>query len=173
MATPINPTSLEAVQASSLASAKSQIVTLNNNLTAIYMTEFNNWSISVLAGRIPNTDPPKPPPAFVVGYFPDPTTGPGSMGPFGDMIIEWPFPKVGTEPVCAVPPIPQVPGHAVEGGWKIGKAIPGGQGVWFQALDGDTTADGATGPGLSQDGVQGLFMKVGFPMGNGWFKKIG
>lgn len=174
MADPIEvpATSLAAVQASSLAAVKLQVVNLNNNLITIFMTAFNSWSVSVMAGRIPNTDPPKPPMAFVVGYVTDATSGPGSLSPYGDLVIQWPQPAVGTQPVCPMPHIPEVPVHA-EGTWKIGIAIPGGNGIWFQALEGDKTPDGLSGPGISQDGVAGLFTKVGFPMGTGWFKKIG
>lgn len=166
-----NPTNLEEVQASALASAKAQVANLNSNLTSVFMTGFNNWATSVMAGKIPNTDPPRPPAAFVVGYFNDPTSGPGSMGPYGDMVVKWAFPTPGTEPVCPMPPIPQLPVHT-EGMFKIGIAIPGGNGIWFQALQGDNTPDGTTAPGTSQDGVHGLFQKVGFTMGNGWFKKL-
>lgn len=165
-------TSLAAVQANALAAVKAQVANLNSNLISLYTTAFNNWATSVLAGRIPNTDPPQPPMAYVVGYANDPTSGPGSLSPYGDIVVQWPYPAVGTQPVCPMPHIPEVPTHA-EGTWKIGIAIPGGQGIWFQALEGDKTPDGVSGPGVSQDGVAGLFTKFSFPMGAGWFKKIG
>lgn len=171
MTTPdYSATTLEAAQANTLAAIKGQVANLNDQLKGVYLTGFNNWAISVTAGRAPNTDPPKPPSSYVVGYFTDPTSGPG-VPPYG-VPVQWAYPAVGTQPVCEMPPVPGVVVHAAGTG-KIGIAIPGGRGVWFQALDGDTTPDGTVAPGTSADGVHGLFQKVGFPMGAGWFQKIG
>jgi hypothetical protein len=44
-----------------------------------------------------------------VGYFDDPTSGPGSKSPYGDTVVQWAYPAFGTAPVCAQPAIPDVP----------------------------------------------------------------
>jgi hypothetical protein len=102
-------TTLEAAQANTLASVQSQVENLNNALKSNYLTTFNNWAQSVLAGRSDNSNPPKPPMAYAVGYFNDPTSGPGSIGPYGEKIIQWAYPAQGNTPVCAMPAIPSVP----------------------------------------------------------------
>src|SRR5215471_1135065 len=84
-------TSLVAAQANQLASSTIMVQQLNDNLKTIYLTAFNNWKISVDAGRIPNTNPPKPPKAYVVST-------PDANG------FQWPVP--GNDPVCDMPPIP-------------------------------------------------------------------
>ena len=102
-------TTLQAAQANTLAAVQVQVDNMNAALKANYMTAFNNWAQSVLAGRIDNTNPPQPPMGYVVGYFNDPTTGPGSIGPYGDTVIQWAYPMASTTPVCQQPPLPQTP----------------------------------------------------------------
>ena len=104
-------TTLEAAQSNTLAAVQNQVKALNDSLQADYLTKFNNWATSVLAGRWDNSDPPQPPKAFVVGYFSDPTTGGGSStpGPYANQVVKWAYPAVGTEPVCSRPPLPSVP----------------------------------------------------------------
>ena len=90
--TPVIPdTSLATAQANVRASSEAQAEHLNENLTSIYLTAFNSWKISVDAGRIDNSNPPKPPVAYVVN-----DTGGG-----------WYFPVQGDQPVCDMPPIPE------------------------------------------------------------------
>ena len=101
--------SLETAQANTLAAVQTQVANLNDNLKSNYLTAFNNWSISVLAGRSDNTNPPQPPKAYVVGYFTDPTTGPGSNGAYTKDPVQWAYPAVGSDPVCPMPPVPSVP----------------------------------------------------------------
>jgi hypothetical protein len=96
-------TTLEAAQANTLASITAQLPGLNENLKSSYMTAFNNWAQSVIIGRTPNTGYPLPPMAYAVGYFVDPTSTLVS----GDIL--WAYPKQGADPVCALPPIPDVP----------------------------------------------------------------
>ena len=83
-------TSLEAAQANSMAAAKDTCARMNSNLQIIYLGAFNNWKISVDAGRIDNTNPPKPPVGYVV------VTGPDGFS----------YPELGTAAVCDMPPIP-------------------------------------------------------------------
>jgi len=104
-------TTVEAAQANTLAAVTAQVAKMNDALKADYLTKFNNWSISVLAGRSDNSNPPKPPMAFAVGYFDDPTTGKGTLtpGPYAYRVIQWAYPAVGNQPVCDMPPIPSIP----------------------------------------------------------------
>ena len=102
-------TSLQAAQANALAATQQQVSNLNDALKSNYLTTFNNWAQSVLAGRSDNSNPPQPPKAFVVGYFTDPTSGPGASGAYGTMPIQWPYPAAGSDPVCPMPAIPSVP----------------------------------------------------------------
>ena len=66
-------TTLEAAMANTLAAVTLQVQQFNEQLKAGYQTTFNNWSISVQAGRLDNVNPPKPPNAYVVGFFTDST----------------------------------------------------------------------------------------------------
>jgi hypothetical protein len=110
MSTPdFSATTLEAAQANTLAAVQLQVANLNDGLKSDYLTAFGNWSQSVLAGRSDNSNPPQPPKAFLVGYFNDPTTGPGSTGPYANKIVQWAYPATGTDPVCVLPPIPSIP----------------------------------------------------------------
>jgi hypothetical protein len=105
-------TTLEAAQANTLAAVQVQVGRMNDALKSDYLTRFGNWSISVLAGRSDNSNPPKPPMAFVVGYFNDPTTGGGqdkNPGPYGNIVVQWAYPAVSSTPVCGMPPVPSVP----------------------------------------------------------------
>src|ERR1051326_1125005 len=85
-------TSLVAAQANQLASSTIMVGQLNDNLKSIYLTAFNNWKISVDAGRIANTNPPQPP----VGYE---ISKPDAHG------FQWPM--MGKTLVCDMPPIPE------------------------------------------------------------------
>jgi|SRR5450432_1367427 hypothetical protein len=103
-------TTLQGAQANTLAAITSQVANANINLQSGYMTAFNNWLLSWNAGRTPDkSSAPKPPNDYVVGYFNDPTTGPGSLGPYGDTIVQWAYPALGTNPVCPMPAIPDMP----------------------------------------------------------------
>ena len=101
-------TSLAAVQANTLAAVHLQVSALNEKLTSIYQTAFSNWLISWNAARISDkATAPEPPLGYVVGYFSDPTSGPGSLGPYGDTVVQWAYPAIGSTPVCAKPAIPE------------------------------------------------------------------
>jgi hypothetical protein len=110
MSTPdFSATSLQAAQANTLSAVQQQVANLNEALKSNYLTAFSNWSQSVLAGRSDNSNPPQPPKAYVVGFFNDPTTGPGSQGTYANQVVQWAYPAIGTDPVCAMPAIPAVP----------------------------------------------------------------
>ena len=82
-------TTLEAAMANTLAAVKIQVDQFNEQVKANYLTSFNNWSLSVVAGRSDNTNPPQPPNAYVVGYFTDPTNNKA----------QWAYPATGVAPV--------------------------------------------------------------------------
>jgi hypothetical protein len=151
-------TSLAAAQANQLASSTVMVAQLNNNLKSIYLTAFNNWTISVDAGRIPNTNPPNPPTAYVVSK-------PDANG------FQWPVP--GTDPVCDMPPIPEdhftvvpkVP-NTIHVGHTIG-------GEWFSVGDGDTFPSGMKTPPIPDStGVLHTYEKYGAPVGPGWYLQL-
>lgn len=151
-------TSLAAAQANQLASSTVMVAQLNDNLKTIYLTAFNNWCISVNAGRIPNTNPPKPPKAYVV-------SSPDANG------FQWPVP--GTDPVCAIPPVPvdhytvvpKTPNTIV-----IGQSIGG---AWFSVGDGDTFPAGMTTPPIPDaSSVPHTYTKYGAPVGPGWYLQV-
>jgi hypothetical protein len=104
-------TTLEAAQANTLAAVTARVAQMNDALKTDYLTRFNNWSLSVLAGRSDNSNPPQPPKAFVVGFFNDPTTGGGKLtpGPFANKVVQWAYPVQENDPVCDLPPIPSIP----------------------------------------------------------------
>lgn len=84
-------TSLAAAQATVAASSRAQVELLNANLKTIYLGKFNDWKISVDAGKIDNLNPPTPPMAYVLS-----TNAEGFS-----------FPSLGSDWVCGMPPIPQ------------------------------------------------------------------
>jgi hypothetical protein len=94
--TDIAATTLQAAMANSRAGVQSQVNDWNEALKTDYLTVFNNWALSVLAGRADNSNPPKPPNAYVVGFFTDSTNS----------LAQWAYPVAGTQPVSAMPAVP-------------------------------------------------------------------
>jgi hypothetical protein len=92
----VSATTLAAAQANVQASSLAQAALLNENLKTIYLSAFHDWTISVVAGRIDNANPPKPPAGWVVVPVEDPTW-PG---------VFWDFPQKSGPPVCEMPPVP-------------------------------------------------------------------
>ncbi len=84
---------LEQAQANYAAEATTVAATLNKSLVDNYQAGFQNWAGQVVAGRIPNTNPPQPPAAYLAVR--------ASNG--------WSYVIRGAERVCAVPAIPQLP----------------------------------------------------------------
>lgn len=153
-------TSLAAAQANQLADSTAMVAQLNTNLTSIYMTAFNNWTISVNAGRIPNTNPPQPPVQYVV-------SAPDKEG------FEWPVLDPAGTPVCAMPPVPadetnsapKVP-NTIDVGPSIG-------GKWFSVGAGDTFPSGMTTPPIpDSSGALHTYEKYAAPVGAGWYLEV-
>ena len=176
MASTIDPylaTTLQQAQANTLAAVTLQVANSNTNLKSNYMTAFSNWLISWNAGRISDkSTAPAPPLGFVVGYFNDPTTGPGTVGPYSNQVVQWAYPALGTVPVCDMPPIPNEPppqSTLPPNHLHIG-AKETASDVWWSAGSDDTFPSGQkTPPVTSDDGVNGLWEKFGAPVGQGWY----
>ncbi len=151
-------TSLVAAQANQLASSTVMMGQLNGNLKSIYLTGFNNWKISVDAGRAPNTNPPKPPMGYEVSR-------PDANG------FQWPV--IGITPVCDMPPIPEdhftvLP--RVANTIDIGKNIGG---KWFSVGLADTFQAGQTTPPIPDvAGALHTYEKYGAPVGPGWYLQL-
>jgi hypothetical protein len=86
----VSATTLAAAQANVRASSLAQAALLNENLKTIYLSAFHDWTISVLAGRIDNCNPPKPPKAYTIKVNDE----------------GFAFPERGGDPVCDMPPVP-------------------------------------------------------------------
>ncbi len=154
-------TTLEAAQANVLASAKLQCDFRNEDLKTIYMTAFNNWKISVDAGRIDTSNPPQPPNGLVVKVDAE----------------GWAYVTRGDQPVCDVPPLPedrsktQAEREAAlpQGVIDIGHSADGGAGVWFAVGPMDTWfKSGKKTPPM--DGH--VYQCVGGAVGKGWYERI-
>jgi hypothetical protein len=103
-------TTIQQAQANTLAAVTAQVANLNSGALSNFQTAWQNWLLNWTAGRVTDkTTAPQPPFGYVVGYFNDPTTGPGSLGPYGDTVIQWAYPALGNTPVCVMPIIPDVP----------------------------------------------------------------
>lgn len=87
-------TSLSAAQANVLASSTDMMNHLNSELKNRYARDFENWKISVLAGRGDTVTMPKPPNAYVLVKDDEGFT----------------FPALGKLPVCDPLPVPDTSG---------------------------------------------------------------
>jgi hypothetical protein len=153
---------LEIAQANVKASAVAQSAALNAQLEFHFQTAFDNWKISVEAGRIPNTNPPRPPKAFA-------PTDDGNG---------WFSPVQGSEPVCEMPPIPEdrfTPKAAPPAmNIDIGAEVPGCGGTWFAAGERDSYPAGKQTPPMQgpPDGLVHVYVRVGTPVGRGWYERV-
>ncbi len=152
---PSNPDIAQALANYATEAARVAAV-LNNNLQSNYVTGFKNWSQLVMAGKIPNTDPPRPPRGYMAATASD----------------GWTYVIQGGDPVMAMPPIPQVPAVGPAGVVAIGSRIASTN--FWAALPQDTAPANFTTPSptTTQDGVMGFFTKVASPCG-GWWEKVG
>ena len=148
------PTSIEAARANILASSTQLVAALNADLKNRYLAAFNDWCISVNAGRIDNTNPPQPPKAY-------------ELAPADENGFVW-YQVSKTTPVCDEPPVPESklnPPAVPDGTVDIGADLGGG---WYAAGPHDRVK-----PGTIITLPNGLkLQKVGFFMGNGWYQKV-
>ena len=163
-------TSLAAAQANIKASAIAQCTLLNGNLKSIYLTAFNNWKISVDAGRIDNTNPPQPPKSYVPVEAPLDAEGLGGSG--------WFFAEQVGPAVCDVPPIPEdrltpkptPPPMNID----MGHSADNGGGHWFTVGDNDSYPVGKQTPPMEgpPDGQVHVYLRVGTAVGKGWYERV-
>jgi len=155
-----DPTSLNAAQANVLAGTQAQCAQLNSNLKSIYLTAFNNWKISVDAGRIDNDNPPKPPQSYI------PVEAPVSDG----LGAGWFFPEQSGPPVCDMPAIPpsQVsPNPPLDGAvTNIGQR--NGSTNFYSCPNTDTNPPGTVKQIPFPDGTVHKFYLIGTPFGRVW-----
>jgi hypothetical protein len=148
------PTSIEAVRAAILKGSTEMVANLNADLKSRYLSAFNDWAISVNAGKIDNTNPPIPPYAWELAP------------PNADGLV---FYQISTTTrVCDMPPVPDSKLNVPEppaGTIDLGADLGGG---WYAAGPHDRVA-----PGTIITLPNGLkLQKVGFFMGNGWYQKV-
>jgi hypothetical protein len=74
---------------------QSQVNGWNELVQADYLAVFDYWGQRVLAERAGSRNLPKPPDAFVAGFFTD------SMNPLAPSA----YPETGSEPGCAMPAV--------------------------------------------------------------------
>lgn len=139
--------SLQAWQTTLAASSTSMVAHLNDELKKNYLQGFADWTISVLAGKIDNSNPPAPPAAYAV------VTGPDGFA----------WLALGTSPVCDMPPVPpnhtksqdQLDAEAGANHISIGVHLSGD---YWSALDDDTCRAPFTTPPM--------------PPGKDWWQKV-
>ncbi len=159
-ALPSNPDITQAL-ANYVASASSLSSQLNSNLISVYQTTFSNWANQVLAGKIPNTDPPQPPDGYEAVQASD----------------GWTYVILGTTPVCAVPPpgyqMPVVPQPTTAMVIGIGSQIANTN-YWAATPANANVPNGYTTPTptTTADGTVGFFTFVA-TIGGGWWEKVG
>lgn len=153
---PVNPDTVAFV-ANSASSSASAAAAQNGARKSIYLSAFQDWANQVLAGKIPNTNPPHPPLAMMAAA--------GSNGL--TYVIQ------GDQPVCAMPAVPDIPhppdGMVVAIGSRIAlttfwAALPANANI----PQGYTTPQ----PVTAHDGAVGFFTWVPGVIG-GWWEKVG
>ncbi|MBV9504708.1 MAG: hypothetical protein JO323_06845 [Acidobacteriia bacterium] len=156
------PSNLDIAQAlANYAAEAAKVATaLNQNEQTTYLTGFQNWANQVLTGKIPNTNPPQPPPAYLAATASD----------------GWTYVIQGTDPVCsmpAIPTLPQAPSPSASMVVAIGAQI--GNTNFWAALPANANVPAGyvtPGPVTTADGKVGFFTWVASPFG-GWWQKIG
>ena len=158
------PTLQNALNNSALA-ARNQASLYNATVLAVYMNKFNGWAQSVVAGKIDNTNPPQPPPAWITEV----------------MESGYSCAAIGTAPICPMPPIPashvQVLPVPPPNNIDIGTCILIGTtpSAYYRVGPMDSWPIGKeTPPGAqSADGAVGVFLRLGAAVGTGWYEKVG
>lgn len=149
---------IQAALANYVAEGQKLSNTLNASLTANYLVGFQNWSALVLAGKIPNTNPPQPPMGFIPAQASD----------------GWTYVVRGVDPVCAQPPVPSIPQPPTNMVVAVGSFLTTSEKgeKFFSALPANANVpNGFTAQTTSADGVKGTFMWVSSPFG-GWWEEV-
>ncbi len=159
-------TTLADSQQNNKAATTAWVAQLNAQQQAIYDQAVRNFNLNMQSGQTHN--PPLVPPTAPLAYV---VSAPDANG--------YVWPVIGTTPLMPTPPLTLAtvdlgtlkpptrdPNHI-----DVGKAIPGGGGKWFTVGPNDGTPNGfVTPPTTSEDGVTGIFLKFGAPVGNGWYQ---
>ena len=118
----IGPTNLLAQAQYNTANAASRLCAAwNSAAIADYHTKDENWFQNWLNHPDMAGPEPTPPMAYEVQYVMDPTSGPGTVGIYGDMPVMWAAPVVGKNPVCA--PIPRPYSNIVPSGSPVSQPV--------------------------------------------------
>lgn len=156
---PTLPLPVDPLIAAAMANLKAEIPnlanSLNANLIANYQVTFTNFANQVELGKIPNTDPPQPPPAW------EAVTASNGM----------PYVLRGTDPVEEMPPIPPMPTPAMQMVVAIGARI--GKGSYWAALPSNANVPNGyqtLSPVTAADGAIGFFEWEANPFGGYWLK---
>jgi len=128
---------------------------LNEELKNRYYRDFNNWKISVEAGRISNEHPPAVPFGYELVKDDEGFTFPELTGKVR-VCEPLPVPPDMSKPVVKVPNTIEV-GHQVFG-------------KWFSVGPHDSLPNGMTTP-PQPDGH--VYEKFGAPVGPGWYLQVG
>lgn len=138
----------------------------NREILAKYVLAVKNYNISMDAGK----DYPGPVPGVPQFY---------KLGPEDPFGVQWPVLADYVPPGVELPKIHEkIKSDAElrtrENFIHIGNPTPGGEGVWWDAEHDDTYPLGKRTPPnqKTKDGVVGTFLKVGSPVGNGWYEKV-
>ncbi len=159
-------TSLTAAIANTLLSSMVLRDHLNNEMARVYLQNFGGWTTMVLAGKIDNKNPPRPPLAYILVK--------DGMG--------FSYPERGSQPVCFMPPIPpdvsisqeeidallgpnfiDIGVHLTGNYWSMGPqdtCKPGFRTPPMASTPGKTWPDGA------------VFEKVASLAGKGWWLRV-
>lgn len=142
-------------QANLVTSLNEEATLLNQNLNDNYLSAFNGWAGLVKAGKIDESNPPKPPSGVQVMQA---SNGWSFIMPSG--------PPVATMP--ALPVVPIIPSGLVV---AIGQHLSG---EFWAALPTNNVPAGTAMPitAISIDGTSGSWTWVADPFG-GWWEKTG
>jgi hypothetical protein len=150
----LTATTTEGAQANVAETCKFQADFRNADLKTIYLGAFNNWAMSVEAGRSDTSNPPRPPKGYTVKTDAD----------------GWAYVTLGDQPVCDMPALPadhSAPIVPIAGAVDIGAetTTPG----WFVVGPHDGTK-----PGVVVTLPVGKFLRVGSIFGGttGWYERL-
>jgi hypothetical protein len=158
-------TTLEAAIANSLATTTVMVAQLNEQAKTNYLNNtFKSWETMVIAGKIDNKNPPKPPVGYAVvkaasGFY---------------------YPEPAIAAVCEMPPLPkdysktQDELDKLAGEFHMEIGVPLGGNYW-SAGQGDTCPGGFRTPPLPEGPTWpagSVFQKIPHFMGKGWWLKV-
>jgi hypothetical protein len=93
-------TNVDVIQATVKRTVKGEVSAVNAGLIANYNVRWATFLALLASRQVDKSTAPVPPNAYVIGYVP---TSPNPDAPL------WPYPMIGTTPVCQQPPVPDLP----------------------------------------------------------------